>query len=275
MRTALAVGIVCALASVAGHAQRATFDITSIHPSQPDAKTRVEVRGDRFIATSVTLLDLVKLAYPSGNLVRSDEQVAGGLSWVRSARYDIVATGAPTSPDLQTVPGAVAPRSGPALKDAQQKLQALLADRFHLVVHNETRELPVYTLVRTDPSALGPRLQAAAACERDGSRDASGAACGGFSLDGPGMAARSVTMAMLASVLSNLPAVGRTVVDDTALTGNYDLSISYSRPAATGTDLGGPSIFTAVQEQLGLKLQPSRVPMEVVVIDSAAIPAAN
>jgi uncharacterized protein (TIGR03435 family) len=267
--------VVCALATAGSRAQRPAFDVTSIHESQADTKTRVEVRGDRFMATSVTLWDLVKLAYASGDRVRSDQQLAGGPPWIRTARYDVTATGAPTSPDLQAVPGAVSPRSGPALKEAQQKLQTLLADRFHLVAHAETRELPGYTLVRTTSPALGPRLHTAARCERDGSRDDSGAACGGFSLDGPGLSARSVTMAMLASVLSNLPAVGRTVVDDTALTGTYDLSLGYARPTTTGSDAGGPSIFTALPEQLGLKLQPSRLPMEVVVIDSAAMPTAN
>ena len=64
-------------------------------------------------------------------------------------------------------------------------------------------------------------------------------------------------------------------VADTALTGTYDLSLGYARPTTTGSDAGGPSIFTALPEQLGLKLQPSRLPMEVVVIDSAAMPTAN
>lgn len=255
-------------------AQAPGFDVVSIHPSAADARTRVEVRGDRFVASAVTVWDLVKLAYPLGDRVRNDEQIDGPGGWLRSDRYDIVATGAPTA--LEVAPGAATPPRGPALLDAQAKLRRLLADRFGLSTHTEQRPADAYALVRL-PASSGPSLPVASPCTPGTPPSAPAAApCGGFSLAGPGLAARAVDMASLVSVLSNLPAVGRIVENRTGLEGRYDIALDYTRPApGTADTAAGPSIFTALQEQLGLKLEPIRTPVDVVVIDRASRPTEN
>jgi uncharacterized protein (TIGR03435 family) len=255
---------------------RLAFEVASVRPSGPDAKAHVELHGDRFVATAITVWDLIKLAYPIGDRVRSDGQLAAAAGWIRSARFDIQATGAPVVPGGGTTAGAIAPPEGAAIDDTRAMLRTLLADRFGLVVHRESRDLPAYALVVNQAGRLGPQLKTAAPCER-GAPDASGTACGGFNLAGPGLAARSVTLPMFVSLLSNLPVVGRIVQDRTGLAGEFDLSLQYIRPspAASATDVLGPSVFTALQEQLGLKLEPTTAPVEVVVIDRANPPAAD
>jgi uncharacterized protein (TIGR03435 family) len=246
------------------------FEAAAIHPSSADTSTRVEILGGRFVAAGVTVWDLVKLAYQ----VRNDDQLAGGAGWVRSARYDIVATGAPSG--LATTQGAVAPPSGPALAEAQVKLRSLLAERFGLTLHHEQRESAAYALSPT-ASTPGPRLRSALPCTRGTVAAGATAACGGFSLAGPGIEAKAVDMAAFVSLLSNLPAVGRSVEDRTGLRGLYDIGLTYTRPrptdAADGSD--GPSIFTALQEQLGLTLEPIRLAVDVVVIDRVTPPTPN
>jgi uncharacterized protein (TIGR03435 family) len=218
-----------------------------------------------------------------------DFQMAGGPGWIDSDRFDIDAR---AGVDIAPVPpGTIGPM--------QLMIQSLLADRFQLKVHRETREQPIYSLAlaRTD-GRRGPQLRP------------SGAECapvtvpGGFpapppppagpraagapptcpSLAGPFfISGRRMTMAQLASGLSTR--VNRVVVDRTGLEGNFDLELSFTpddaqpgqplRLNGVDLDLNAPSIYTALQEQLGLKLDSQRGPVEVLVIDSVERPTEN
>jgi uncharacterized protein (TIGR03435 family) len=146
-------------------------------------------------------------------------------------------------------------------------LRNLLADRFHLVSRIETRELPVYALVLARPGQLGPRLTKTAItdCMKTGQF------CGTNSSN---MVIRSVaeTMTRLAEQVS--PLAGRTVIDRTGLDGRYDFEVTWTSDALRSPrpNDDGPSIFTALQEQLGLRLEAQRGPVEIMVIERVERP---
>jgi uncharacterized protein (TIGR03435 family) len=234
--------------------------------------------GGRFTATNMPLRDLIRFAYQVQNF-----QLEGGPSWLTTDRWDIVAKAEGDPPPVQ--PGGPPDRM-------MLMLRALMADRFKLVVHRETKELPVYALVlaRKD-GKLGPKLTpstvdcAALATARGRSNVPPPAppqpgerpVCG-FRIGIGQMAAGGFPLSQLATSLSG--AVQRVVVDHTGLTGNYDLEMTFTPDASQlppgapppGVELppidpAGPSIFTALQEQLGLKLDAQRGPVEVLIID--------
>ena len=247
--------------------------------------------GGRFTATRATLRDLVTLAYqlPNGRL-RDDSQISGGPSWVNSDRFDIVAKaeGSAARIDAANIPaGAARPGELSAIDQVRLMLRTLLADRFKLTVHNEIRELPVYALVmaRSD-GRLGPQIRKVeidcAAQRDDGGRRAPPgpglAACGGFRGRGDRTTGHAVPMSMIAKFLEG--SVGRVVIDRTGLIGSFDLDLQWTpdqplpldTPERVPIDPNGVSIFTAVQEQLGLKLESQKSPVDVLVIDRAEPP---
>jgi uncharacterized protein (TIGR03435 family) len=208
-------------------------------------------------------------------------QIVGGPDWINDDRFDVTAKAANSdTPPLQLL----------------AMVQTLLADRFKLRVHRETREVPVYALVMArDDRRLGPRLQKAAAdCDallaalgRGGAPPPPTPAgerppCGIRQVPGRMMAGGS----LLSDVGRNLaPSTGRLVIDRTGLTGRFDLDLEWTPdsmptpppPGAPPSVLppppaDGPSLFAAIQEQLGLKLEATRGPVEVLVIDSAERP---
>jgi uncharacterized protein (TIGR03435 family) len=143
------------------------------------------------------------------------------------------------------------------------KLQALLADRFQLKVHRETREMPIYIMtvakggskLQTLPDAGKPGSGLSSRRTDDGKREVIG---------------QKLTAAALARFLSGQ--IGRMIVDQSGLTGKYDFTLKWAPDMG---DTTGPSLFTALQDQLGLKLDSSKGPVEVVVVDSAQKPSAN
>ena len=176
-------------------------------------------------------------------------------------------------------------------------LRALLADRFKLVMHKETKELPIFELVlaRQD-GKLGPQLRPAAvdcaARTVAAARGATQPPPASSGPPGPGFCGTTmnpvsvrgggVTLAMLADIL--VGPTQRLVIDRTGLTGNWDLEVNYTPDQSqlppgielpSGIDPNGPSLFTAIEEQLGLKLRPARGPVEVLVIDSVQQPTPN
>jgi uncharacterized protein (TIGR03435 family) len=228
--------------------------------------------GGRIVATNQPLRRLIVFAYGL-----QPQQLAGGLGWLDADRFDIVAQ---AEGNLSPTPPGGPP--GPA----QLMMQRLLSERFGLVVHTEPRETPVYalTLARSD-RRLGPGIKAAdrdclalmttapggvpAAAPRlpDGRP-----ACGARGDASGRVMAGGVDMKMLAQNLSGQ--VDRLVVDRTGLTGSYDFDLEFAPDAVTAvTDR--PSLFTALEEQLGLKLQPAREPIDVTVIDRATPPTEN
>jgi uncharacterized protein (TIGR03435 family) len=204
--------------------------------------------GQRFTATNLPLLALIMLAY---NVTPS--QISGVPSSFNREGYDIEA------------------ESDRPLKQEQalRMLQVLLADRFKLTLHRETREQPIYALVIGKD---GPKLHESPKESTPGAQRT-----------GRSFVYKSTPMSVLTLILSQL--VGRPVVDKTGLSGRYDFSLEYTpervgrgvvegREPAPNSD-GLPSIFTAVQEQLGLKLESQKGPVEFIVVDHAEKPPAN
>lgn len=158
-------------------------------------------------------------------------------------------------------------------------LRALLEDRFKMKMHVEQRTVPIYALVvdRAD-RALGPKLRPAADdCTPPGVAGALVASrvCG-FTRFGPaGMSAQGITLELLAGVLASQPDVQRVVRDRTNLTGRFDMDLEFApMAAAAGAELG-PGLFTALKEQLGLRLDSQRGPVDVHVIDAVEMPTEN
>jgi uncharacterized protein (TIGR03435 family) len=236
--------------------------------------------GGRFTAVNIPLALLIRSAYRL-----QESQLIGAPDWVATERYDIVAKG-----EGEFGP----PVPGGGLARQQLMLQTLLEERFKLKPRRETRQLPVYALVLAHESRkLGSALKLSAVdCVALATARKQGAAppappkagerpqCGTHM--GFGRIAGGMPMTSLARLLSDV--VQRSVVDSTGLAGNFDLELSWTpdqlpaRPPGTPADQpfrmngveidpNGPSIFTAVQEQLGLKLESTRGPVEVLVID--------
>ena len=211
-------------------------------------------------------------------------QLEGGPDWIASDRFDVLAK------SERAVPSTGAFFGGQA--QLRMMLRTLLADRFKLVMHKETKELPICELVvaRQD-GKLGPQLRpaavdcaarAAAGAPPPASSGPPGPGSCGSTMNPLGIRGGGVTLAMLANLLVG-PAQ-RVVIDRTGLTGNWDLEVNYTPDRSqmppgvelpSSVDPNGPSLFTALDEQLGLKLRPARGPVEVLVIDSVQQPTPN
>jgi uncharacterized protein (TIGR03435 family) len=212
--------------------------------------------------TGFRVRTLIVRAYQSEALQRFD-QIVGGPSWIGVDRFDIVAkTGEP--PETQGAPTRV-----------PERLKTLLRDRFRLRVHNDTRKMPAFALVvaRRD-RRLGTQLRASTIdCPPAGTpaTDAAPDRWCGIRATGGVITGRGATAALLAGYLSGQPAVDRHVTDRTGLTGRYDFRLEYS-PAFLEPGGTGPSLFTALTEQLGLTLQKETVALPVLVIDNVEKP---
>jgi bla regulator protein BlaR1 len=250
------IAIACGVAATAStigslaHAQLAApaFDVATIKPNKSGEQGGTsKFEGSSYIGVNVPLMRVIRLAYSP------IQEFTGGPGWIESERYDIVAKaeGTPTRPQLQLM------------------LRSLLADRFQVVVHKETREKPAFALVLARPDGkLGPTLRKSEVDCSPANRDKAPKAACGFRA-GPGLiTSRSATMEMLAS---ELIMTGRLVVDRTGLTGTYELDLRWT-PDEFET---GAALVTALREQLGLKLEAIRAPVEVIVVDKAERPSAN
>ena len=229
------------------------FEVAAIRPNKSaDAVPRIGFPPGRFEAVAATVQQLISYAYADRQPLRSS-QIIGAPSWIGTERFDIaavIATGPSRSPN--------------------EMLRALLAERFRLTVHSDRRELPTYALVRLrKDGTLGSRLRPAPLdCDTRAAQAPPGtpgiAVCGGGPIPG-GVMGRTMKMENLAGSLSS--AVDRVVIDRTGLEGNYDWDLEWKEE--------GPSVFTALQEQLGLKLEPDRALLPVIVIDSVDRPTEN
>ncbi|HTM04995.1 MAG TPA: M56 family metallopeptidase [Vicinamibacterales bacterium] len=230
----------------------AVFDVVSVKENHStDNRQTIGGPPGRFIGRNVTLLDLVATAYN----VMEPGRLSGGPAWSNSDKFDIEAT-------------APADRNWNAL--LLQRLQAFLADRFELKLAREMRTVDVWSLVRAGTgSALKPAAGGECLPPPQG-------ICGGFHT-GPGLiTGRRVTLGQLARLLSSR--TGRQVIDHTQLTGTYDVELTWTPdldrrdPAAPATQDNTGSIFTAIREQLGLRLESARAEVEHLTIVSAARP---
>jgi uncharacterized protein (TIGR03435 family) len=231
---------------------RPQFEVASVKPNTsglPGFGVNVQP-GGRFVATNVPLNQLIRLAYTLQLF-----QIVDAPGWVASERFDVNAV---TDRDI-TVTAPWTPGSRYLLP--QLMVQALLADRFKMVAHTETREAPVFALVIADASRgpAEPLRSPAVDC---------GAECG-MRIGQGTLRARGVPMRQLAEFLSQV--TGRLVTDATGLSDRYDLDLRWSPDPQAAVD-DAPSIFTAVQEQLGLRLEARRGPIPVLVIDSIERP---
>ena len=286
------VGAMSASAQVRGVVSEATerFEVASIRPNKGPAVSGpvgsgIGFRGTHFSAENITLQQLITYAYELQAF-----EIFGGPSWATSDRFDIAAT-------MQPPPTGSDPLDAPSRN--RRRLRALLAERFKLVVHEERREMPVYSLVLARPDRkLGERLRPfEGECMEPGavpdSLKAPWLAPSPDSSKGPNpcmlftgvgrLSARGTMLSALSSTLARFPAVGRRVIDRTGLTGQFDFDLEWTplvtppeaaapgvpdRPSETG-----PNLFTALQEQLGLKLESAKEPVPVLVIDGVNQPS--
>jgi uncharacterized protein (TIGR03435 family) len=262
-----------------------TFEVISIKPNPAGRAAPTQTRvlpGGQYIMTNMDVRLLIGQAYRVQSY-----RLLGGPAWIESESFDIVAKASADSP----------PARGPRAFDAA--LQKLLAERFRLVVHTETRQLPIYELVfaRNDKrpgSSLtrSPRTDCGAVLAQAGPREPGGPPpppppsgqappCGMVNRIAT-FDADSVTLIQLANFLS--AELNRRVVDRSGLQGLFNVHLAWTPdplpagpldPDLPPIDPNGPSIFTAVQEQLGLKLEPATGPVDVLVIDSVERPTPN
>jgi uncharacterized protein (TIGR03435 family) len=269
---------------------RLAFEVASVKQNKPGASpSRLDFEaGGRFTARNIPLRTLILIAYRIQGF-----QLSGGPDWLND-RFDIVAKA----------------EGNPPVNELQLMLRTLFSDRFKLTVHHETRELPIYALVmdRSD-GRMGAQLRrsgvdcapinapagappppppppASKALDGPGPVDADpnrvGQGCASMLLPGR-MSGRMMTMTQVANTLTRF--LSRPVIERTGLTGNFDLDLEYTPdqmllsgpggpplPATLAPSSDGPSIFTAVQEELGLKLESMKGPVDVLVIDHVEQP---
>ncbi len=267
------------------------FEVATVKPNNSgDGRVMMQNQPGRYVATNVTLRLLIRNAYQL-----QDFQITGGPGWMASDHFDINAK----VPDEFRAMAPPAPGAGPG--PLQLMIRALLTERFKLAIHNETKDAPIYALIlaRAD-GKLGPGLKKSSVdCAalfaagrarggamppppQPGERMQCGMRIGPGNLMGGG-----ALMPQFANTLGMF--AGRIVVDRTGLEGPYDVDLTWTpdqmpRPAGDGPppqingvaiDPNGPSLFTAVQEQLGLKLDSQRGPVEMIVVDRAEKPVEN
>lgn len=267
------------------------FEVVSIKPTKPGmVGSGMETPPGRFSATNVLVKSLIAFAYNyhQPGLTLLNYQILGGPKWINSARFDI---------DAKVEDSLVEQDEKKMLPQnewqdqVRLRLQAMLADRFKLKVTQETKELPIYALV---VAKHGPKLTKSGVPR-----------IWRISGRGPVVHVRrgqftgiALSTGDLAGLLSYLPEIGgRKVVDKTGLQDRYDFTLKWTpeqgqrfgRPRPSGTaggaqsaagrpaapDSSGPSIFTALQQQLGLRLKPEKAPVRVLVIDHIEQPTPN
>jgi len=239
----------------AAQAQAATappfpWDVVSVRPAQtPCSQSMLQPTPDGMKVECVGLQALIKYAFG----INEDSRILGAPGWLKESFYSIDAK--VSGEDA----GAYAKLSG---KQRSLMLQQLLADRFAMKSHRETKDLPIYALAIAKG---GSKLKEASSDE---------AALGMMRMRGKG------EIDSVGSSIDSLPGfltreLDRPVVDKTGLTGKYDFTLRFAEGPGAEPDPDAASIFTAVQEQLGLKLEPSKAPIEVLVIDHIEKPSAN
>jgi uncharacterized protein (TIGR03435 family) len=236
------------------------FTVATIKPSRPDApRGGYGFRGQDVTTTNVTVNWMIKLAY---NM--HAHQITGGPAWLDSAKYDTV--GRPDTPGQ------------PSRDQMKLMIQGLLADRFQLKFHIEKRELPVYAMVVLK---TGAKLTASAGDPNAFPGIGFGQGPGVLSLVGRNTTLEGVANALQSNILD------KPVVNQTGLTGRYDFLLKFTPDASQVANFGGlapgnaadpdapPDIFSAFQQQLGLKLESTKAFVDVIVIEKIERPSEN
>jgi uncharacterized protein (TIGR03435 family) len=247
--------------ALAQTATASAFDVASIHVNNSSTDGHHHIysaaNDSHFRTVNLSLKDLLQFAYGIPGT-----QIIGGPSWLDSIAFDIDAK---AGPEVDAQMHDLSSEQGRARK--QEMVQALLADRFQLKTHAETRQLPVYALVVANAKS-GPKFGPSQA---NGTTIDSGRSR--IHVQGS-----DNTLTLLARELALT--LGRVVLDNTGLTGRYDLTLRWTPDdaALAGSAASAdapPNIFTAIQEQLGLKLESTKGPVPVLVIDHVAMPSEN
>ena len=227
------------------------FEVASVKPADPHTQSVSASRdaGEGLDVRNISVRNLITLAYGL-----RDFQLLGAPGWIDTESYDVLAKAPPS--DSQTGTESLDQRTL-RFDRVKERLRSLLADRFGLVVHHETREQSVYFLT---VAKNGLKLKEVLAPEGPLRKEEGRGHSRGF----------AVPVDMLVTTLAN--ATHTTVVDRTGLPGRYDYALDWDPDFQGDT---GPTIFTAVQEQLGLRLESGKAPVDVVVIDHVERPSAN
>jgi len=264
------IGIAAALTMLQAQAPIPSFDVAAIKPPEnPGSFSFSMVQpGGRYIGNNMSLRLLIKTAYGV-----HDSQIVDGPSWMDSDHWDINAK-------------AEGYKDATTFRDtARLMVRPLLADRFKLVFHHEQRELPVYALTLVKPNEFGPQFRRDDNCDpanitwqlpavEGAAEPVAGMACGGEQFNPRHLRARGSPLTYMLIALGRTT-IDRVVVDHTGLTGKFDWEVQWipddlrvdaaSRPE-------GPGLFQAFREQLGLKFEPTRDRVDVLVIDHAERP---
>ncbi len=250
-------------AAAGGVARAPAYDVVSVKPNKSvNRGSMINVQNDSFSATNVSLKMMLVNAYDV-----KDYLITGLTGWANSERFDINAK--------------IVDMDADALKkltneQRESMLQQLLADRFQLKVHLQTEVLPTYEMV---VAKGGPKITAVEPPgpdpDADKNKEFKGMGRGSMRVSNTELSAHDVPLDSLAYSLSGR--LSRTVVDKTGLKGKYDLLLTWSPDdgSAAASDSSAPSLFTALQEQLGLRLQPAKGPVQTLVVDHVELPTEN
>jgi uncharacterized protein (TIGR03435 family) len=253
------------------------YQIVSIKPHKPDGNGNfTRILPDGYSAAGISLQELVVQAYGFGTNPMTDQELARQPAWFKSATFDINAR--VDSSDVPALQDSMNPKGlAEYISDLQNHipnarmlmLQELLADRFHMKVHHEIKQLPVYALIvaKGGSKLTESKLEDPSKGTIEGN-------------DGEIIVKGMPLVFVLRSLTQEL---GRPVLDKTGLTGNYDFTLKWtpdqkqmaSPTNASVSDMAGPSLFTAIQEQLGLKLERTKGPVDTIVIDHVEPPTEN
>lgn len=219
-------------------AQLPEFEVASIKPNKTNERMYFGLRGPSLTVKNISVKGLIQIAYG-----KRDFQITGGPRWISTETFDVDAKA-----------------ESPA-KATHDMMKSLLATRFNLIVHSEIKEATVYNLVI---AKSGLKMKPSA--------DQSDPDRGGPKQLEPGrMVGEGIPMYILTNLLSN--AVGYAVINKTGLTGKYDIDLQYTPDA--DTDSLDVLLMSALEKQLGLKLESAKAPQEVLVVDRVAHPSAN
>ncbi len=241
------------LASSTATAQ-SQYEVATIKPSAPGTARHIQIRGTRFATEGTTVEDLLQFAYGVHTA-----QIVGGPNWIKTDRFDISA-----DPEMER---------RPASSELKAMTARLLTDRFHLVLANEEAVLPVLALVRTKAKL---QLKPAAS-------DSTSILSGGLVPPGSLFVHNGTVGNFIAYVQRYASTeIDRPIVDQTGISGRYEFELHFSpeagrdrEPAEDASPTIAPNIFTAINDQLGLRLQPTRAEVKVLRIITISVPTPN
>jgi uncharacterized protein (TIGR03435 family) len=241
----------CTSAMAQAGAPALQFEVATVKPAAPSADGHTHINypeGGAFSASNITLAALMQWAWEMPK-----NRILDAPPWFDTTRFDLQAkTDAETDRKIRNLP------AGTNADEKRRMVQAMLAERFGMQLHEETRTLPAYDL---ELAKGGSKLQPS-------QTTGTSVGTGRNHFNGSGL-----TSAIIAQQLSEIG--GRVVLDKTDLPGRYDVKLEWTPDDATSGDNSAPSFFTAVQEQLGLKLLPAKEPVKVIVIDHIEAASAN